>query len=304
MIINLTDTNAREIMASLLKARRNIGPANGMVFTLVVVAEAEHYGEVFEAAMDAGRAHPSRIIVALYSDSETPQLDAELHTGESVPGDIIVLRILGQLRYHADSVVLPLLLPDSPTVVWWPHNAPANLVADSLGALATRRITDAAGTPDPQAALMARAVHHAPGDSDLTWTRLTPWRALLAAALDQYPCTITGASIEAAPDNASATLLRTWLGCRLNLEVNMVHTGGPGITGVRLHTYDGDIAILREDGFMATYVVPGQVRRAVALKRRSMTQLITEELQHTDPDEVFEDVVAELMKDPRCIVES
>ena len=42
---------------------------------------------------------------------------------------------------------------------------------------------------DPrQGSAHARAVpaYH-PGNTDLAWTRLTPWRALLAAALDQQP---------------------------------------------------------------------------------------------------------------------
>lgn len=297
MIITLTDTTARQIAASLLKARRNLGPANGMVHTLVVVAEEEHYDEVLEAAMDAGRAHPSRIIVLSYTEADAPRLDAELHSGESVPGDVIVLRVYGELRAHADSVVLPLLLPDSPTVVWWPHNAPTNLAADSVGALATRRITDAAGSADPQKALLVRAANLSPGDTDLTWTRLTPWRGLIAASLDQHPCSVTGATVEAAPDNAPATLMRTWLKTRLGVEVAAVDTPGPGITAVRLHTDSGDIAVIREDGFMASYVVPSQVRRSVALKRRSMTQLLTEELQRMDPDEVFETVIAELLEE-------
>lgn len=299
MIVQLTDTTARDIAAHLLKARRNLGPANGMVFTLIVIAEPDHYDEVLAAAMDAGRTHPSRIIVVTYATAHTdvPRLDAELHSGESVPGDVIVLRFIDGLAAHADSVVLPLLLPDSPTVVWWPHNSPTNLAADPVGRLATRRVTDASGAADPQAALRLRAHNHAPGDTDLTWTRLTPWRALLAAALDQSSCTVTGASVEAASDNAPAALLRAWLALKLDVPVSHVDSSGPGITGVRLHTSDGDIAVLREDGFMASYEVPGQVRRSVALKRRNMTQLITEELQRTDPDDVFEDVIAKFIEE-------
>lgn len=298
MIVQLTNTNAHDIASALLRARRSLGPASGMVFTLVVVAEQRHFDEVLTAALDAGRAHPSRIIVVSYDKAAATGLDAELHSGESVPGDVIVLRFGGELVPHADSVVLPLLLPDSPTVVWWPHNSPRNLATDPIGRLATRRVTDAAGTDDPQAALLMRAHHHAPGDTDLTWTRLTPWRALLAAALDQYPCEITGAAVEAAPDNAPASLMRTWLGLRLGVDVEHVDSTGPGITGVRLHTATGDIAVLRDEtSFMATYIVPGQVRRLVALKRRTMTQLITEELQRMDPDDVFEAVLARLAKE-------
>ena len=38
---------------------------------------------------------------------------------------------------------------------------------------------------------LAKAYH--PGDTDLSWTRFTPWRTLLAATLDQpYPELLSG----------------------------------------------------------------------------------------------------------------
>ena len=69
-----------------------------------------------------------------------------------------------------------------------------------------------ASAPRPRAALKARAKSDSPGDTDLSWTRLTPWRALLAAALDQYPAAVTGARVEAERSNPSAELLVAWLG--------------------------------------------------------------------------------------------
>ena len=265
MIKQLTHTNAREIVAALNHERQALGPASGMVLTLIVVASPEHFVSVFAAAMEAGRAHPSRIIVCSYEPDAESGLDADLHFGESIPGDLIVLRFKGELVPHADSVVLPLLLPDAPAVVWWPYDAPADLSTDPLGSLATRRITDAVTASDPLAALAVRVENAAPGDTDLTWTRITPWRALLAAALDQYPCVPTSAVVEAAADNAPAALLAAWLQLRLDIPVKHVANEGPGITGVRMEAATGEVAIVREDGFMATYIIPGQVRRSVAL---------------------------------------
>ena len=40
-------------------------------------------------------------------------------------------------------------------------------------------------------AMHAQCASYAPGNTDLAWTRLTPWRALLAAALDQHPLKVT-----------------------------------------------------------------------------------------------------------------
>ena len=77
-------------------------------------------------------------------------------------------------------------------------------------------------------ALNARAENYLPGDTDLSWTRLTPWRALLAAALDQYPARIKSVTVEAERSNPSADLLAAWLQSRLKLDVTRKISDGPG----------------------------------------------------------------------------
>ena len=59
------------------------------------------------------------------------------------------------------------------------------------------------------------------------------------------------------------------------------------MTAVRMTTAAGDIAITRSDGLLASYTVPGQPERLVALKRRETTDLITEELRRMDDDDVY-----------------
>ena len=70
---------------------------------------------------------------------------------------------------------------------------------------------------------------------------------------------------------------------------------GPGITAVRLGTGTGDIAITRPDGLLAAYAVPGQPERRVALKRRDLTELISEELRRMDGDHVYERTLRALL---------
>ena len=72
-------------------------------------------------------------------------------------------------------------------------------------------------------------------------------------------------------------------------------SGGPGLTAVRLGTASGDIAITRPDGLLAAYAVPGQPERRVALKRRDLTELISEELRRMDADHVYERTVRALL---------
>jgi glucose-6-phosphate dehydrogenase assembly protein OpcA len=54
-----------------------------------------------------------------------------------------------------------------------------------------------------------------------------------------------------------------------------------------LTTKQGDVSITRGDGRLATLSVPGQPDRPVALKRRDLDELLSEELRRLDPDDVY-----------------
>ncbi len=284
----LTQTNASEIASEILKARRRAGsPSMGMVMTLIVVTdEGDHY-DALKAASGASREHPARIIgVIRRSARGSSKLDAEVRIGAS--GESILLRMSGELTGHAESVVLPLLLPDSPVVVWWPGKAPKDIAEDPLGSLGNRRITDIAALErGREAAMLAQAENYEPGDTDLAWTRLTPWRALLAAALDQYPAKVTGAVVAAERANPSADLLAAWLSSRLKVDVTRTNSKGPGLTAVTLETGGGEISISRPDGVLARFTTPNSPDRPVALKRRELRELLDEELRRLDPDDVY-----------------
>ena len=294
MIVDLTDTTAGAIAAALVQARHSAGvPAVGMVMTLVIVTdEADHY-DALRAALDAAREHPSRILVTILRRGRAKErLDAEVRfLGDSGPGETVVMRMHGELADHAESVLVPLLLPDAPVVVWWPGWAPAVPAKDSVGALAQRRITDAAAADDPHAELVRRSAGYQPGDTDLAWTRVTQWRSLLAAALDQPTDAVTGGVVSCEPGSPSAELLAVWLSWRLGVTLVQEESAGPGITGVRLDCADGTIEVSRPDGRVAHLMRPGQPERQVSLLRRETAEIIAEELRRLDPDEVYGEVI-------------
>jgi glucose-6-phosphate dehydrogenase assembly protein OpcA len=267
----------------------------GMVLTLIIVCDESEYASALKASMEAGREHPSRILLCVTGQGRTTSLDAEVRIGEGTPGEVVVIRMRGAVAAHPASVIRPLLLPDSPVVIWWPGKFPVNQATDELAQLAVHRLTDASAAARPLQSLRSRAENYQPGDTDLSWTRLTGWRALLAAALDQYPSKITSVVVEADHKNPSADLLSAWLQTRLRLTVERRLSDGPGITAVRLGTAAGDIAITRPDGLLASAAVPGQPERLVALKRRDITDLISEELRRMDPDNIFEATVKSLL---------
>ena len=167
MIVTLNDTTASKIGGAIVEARRTVGSGSGLVHTLICICDSSHFDAAFEAARDAARQHPSRLLMVVTTRSRKDKLDAEVHAGEGTPGDVIVLRFSGAMAKRPASVILPLLLSDSPVIAWWPFSGPDNLASDPIGALADRRITDSAADKDPCKALIRRAAHLTEGDSDL-----------------------------------------------------------------------------------------------------------------------------------------
>lgn len=293
----LLETNASAIAAEFVRARVRAGsPAMGMVMTLIVVVDEAGSHDAMTAARLASREHPARVLgVILGSPRGASVVNAQVGIGDGWSGEIALIRLKGEVVRHAESVVLPLLLPDSPVAAWWPSNPPPDPAADPLGALAQRRITDAAAaTRNKRMAMQQQCVAYAKGNTDLAWTRLTPWRALLAAALDQYHLTVTGASVTAERISPSADLLTAWLSLCLHVEVERRNSAGPGITEVVLETADGPIRISRHDGKLATFSSPGRPDRPVALKRRTVPELLGEELRRLDEDNIYAEVARHL----------
>jgi glucose-6-phosphate dehydrogenase assembly protein OpcA len=299
MMIALSDTDSASIAAEFVRARTRAGsPAMGMVLTMVIVAPEEHADQAMEMAREASHEHPARVLGVILGDARgSSQVDAQVGTGSGWTGETALIRLTGEVVKHPDSVVLPLLLPDSPVAVWWPTDAPADPATDPLGKLAQRRITDSANvTRGKSQALRAQCNAYTPGNTDLAWTRLTPWRALLAAALDQHPLKVSAATVTAERVNPSADLLTAWLRTRLKVDAVRKTSSGPGITAVEMMTAEGPIRISRPDGGLATYSSPGHPDRPIALRRRDVHELLSEELRRLDEDDIYAAVARTLVR--------
>lgn len=289
-MIELLDTNSSGIAAEFVRARTRAGsPAMGMVMTLIIVVEEDLADAAMSAARQASHEHPARVLGVILGDGRGHGVvNAQVGTGSGWTGETALIRLQGEVVKHPESVVLPLLLPDSPVACWWPADPPADPAADPLGALAQRRITDAAGAQRGRKKVIhEQCAAYAKGNTDLAWTRLTPWRALLAAALDQHQAKVIGASVASERVSPSADLLAAWLADRLKVEVSRSANGGPGITEVVMDTKEGPIRISRPDGKLATFSSPGQPDRPIALKRRDLPELLAEELRRLDEDDVY-----------------
>jgi glucose-6-phosphate dehydrogenase assembly protein OpcA len=296
MSTTLWDTNGSEIVKALSAERRAAGAlASGLALTLVVVTDEKKIAGAESAATTAAAAHPCRVLIVVRRrlDAED-RLDAEVQVGGRLgANEAVVMRMYGRLSLHAESVVLPLLASDAPVVTWWHQEPPDRLENDALGVLASRRVTDSALVEEPLKHLRRRAKDYAPGDTDLAWTRTTPWRSLLASAFDGGMPTATSAEVQAERGNASAALISGWLQARLGVRGRVTASDGPGVTAVEVR-FEGDerLRIDRPDGRLATLSRTGRPDRALPLKRRELGDLIAEELRRLDSDQPYAEALA------------
>ncbi len=294
-MIRLEDTSGGAVARAIAEERHRMGsPATGMVLTMLILTDEEYASDATEAAVLSARQHPMRILTLIPRPGRGPdQIDAQVMVGgDDGPGEVAIIRLRGDRSSHANSVVIPLLLPDTPVVAWWPADPPPVPANDPIGRHAQLRITDLSTASDVIAALAERRAGYVPGDTDLAWTRITPWRSALAAMLDQQHGKIRAATVSAEPDNPSALLLVSWLHECLNAPVGLEVSDGPGITEAVLHMGTGDLRLARPDGSVATLSRPGVPDSTIALPRRGLPELLSEELRRLDPDTVYGQALA------------
>ncbi|GAA3623977.1 glucose-6-phosphate dehydrogenase assembly protein OpcA [Microbacterium awajiense] len=301
MIIELPDTTVSKISRALVNVREEGGAvALGRVLTLIIATRHGAEEEVIEAANDASREHPMRVIVLMAGDEDLDteaRLDAEIRVGgDAGASEVVVLRPQGAAGSNRESLITGLLLPDAPVVAWWPADTPAVPSQSPIGRIAQRRITDASTKPDPAAWVGQLGDHYAPGDTDFAWTRITHWREQLAAVLDQPPYEpVTAVEVRGAADSPSTALLAAWLRLKLDVPVEYHYLDseewGGGIKSVRLTRPSGDTVLERPKTGIAVLTQPGQPVHDLAFPRRSLRECLAEELRSLDPDDLYGRVI-------------
>ena len=298
-MIALWDTTATDVAGALSAERHSSGGTSGLALNLVVIVDEKDEREAEAALTVASQAHPCRLLIVVRRDHEQdePRLDAEVVVGGRLgPCEAVVMRMHGPLSRHAESVVMPLLAPDVPVVTCWLVPPPEHTGADPLGAFADRRITYAALSGDPIEALRRRASDYTAGDTDISWTRITYWRSLIASAFDTATAPARSVQITAKANDPSAALLAGWLGSKLgvaptindtDVERNSEHLPGIGSVAFTLDN-DHEIAIDRDKAGTTVLRRTGFPDRTQTINGRTLGELLAEELRHLDPDQPYQ----------------
>lgn len=290
MIVDLPDSSTDVINKKIVELREEGGAITlGRVLTLVIAPDTEALLEdSIDAANAASREHPCRVIVVIPGDrlATDARLDAQLRVGRDAgANEVVVLRLSGPLANHASSVVTPFLLPDTPVVTWWPDVAPDVPAQDPLGQLAIRRITDATNGEDPLASIKSRLQGYTAGDTDLAWSRITYWRALLTSTLDQGPFEpIQSAVVSGLKAEPALDILAGWLASRIDGPV----TREVGELKVELVRAGETITLSRpQQGVTASLTRTGKPDALVPLARRETRECLAEDMRRLDADEIY-----------------
>jgi glucose-6-phosphate dehydrogenase assembly protein OpcA len=256
-MIGLWDTTGAEVVKALAAERRSAGGVtSGLALTLIAVVDEKRVREAEAAATIAAAAHPCRLLIVVRSDVTRPV--------NRLDAEIVVGGRLGP----CEAVVMRM-----------------------YGRLALH----AESVVMPLLALRQRAADYAPGDTDLAWTRITPWRTLVAGAFDTLEARVTGATVIAPEQDPTAALMRGWLAARLGVNPKAEPTTEyPRLRTVELTCANGDVLRLtREDG-TATFSRTGQVDRTLPLVRRPLGDELAEELRRLDADQIYGEALGAL----------
>lgn len=299
MIVTMPDTTTIDVDARLLSLREEGGVvALGRVLTLIILTSNEHIETAIQAANEASREHSCRVIVITTSPAaHSPgpvdtagRLDAEVRIGaDAGASEVVVLSPVGEASPDVDTLVNPLLLPDAPIVVWWPHEPPEALSEGLLGQLSQRRISDSLASADPISTLRQLARTYSPGDTDLSWARTTLWRGLTAATLDVLRGPAVAGVVHGNSNHPSVLLYAGWLRHGLRIPIRVQHEqGATALTGATLHLESGQVRLQRPEGESVLAIsIPGHTDQHVSLPMRRIPECLIEDLRRLDPDDTY-----------------
>jgi glucose-6-phosphate dehydrogenase assembly protein OpcA len=267
--------------------------AAGMALTatIVVAGPPDRLVEAAQALSELKDVGVRAVLIS-YGDNPAPTVRVSRHT----------VALEGLRARYLNNAVAALRLSSLPTLVWWRGGDVHNL--EGLATLADRLVLDAEDPRDAWASVETLAQTTAV--SDLRWTRLTRWRALMAhffdiadvreAASDFRTLKVEGS------DRHAARLFAGWLVSSLNSRERITpdlheKPGAPPIESVVL----GDGAqelILRLAANRTCVETAARVRglapasRVVSLGDQGLAALLGEELRIRSRDIAFERAVA------------
>jgi glucose-6-phosphate dehydrogenase assembly protein OpcA len=284
----LARNQARSLAASLHRA---------LTATMVVVGPGDRLPEAADAARELGDRLGVRVILISLGSDPSPLVQV----------DGCTIALAGLKSEYVNNAVAALRLSSLPTLVWWRGGAPAML--DGLVDLAERVVLDEQTSPE-ETWRRACALFKRASFSDLRWTRLTRWRALMAhffdvpAVRDAIP-SFTHLRV-CGTDRVSAVLFAGWLRSSLRpdspFQVDISESAGEApIEEIQL-TGPGLALTLRLAGSHTCVEAAAEgpaahaTSRIVTLGDQRLSALLADELKVRARDAAFERAVQSVVQ--------
>ncbi len=302
MIITLKDTTSSQVASRLVGVREDRGAtALGRVLTLIIVVpDSIDVDRAIEISDAASREHPCRVVVVVDNpDLEAPtRLNAQIRVGtdEVGPSDVVILEPHGDASRDLDTLVMPLVLPDTPVVTFWPDTPPENPGEHPLGEMAARRITDSRQSSCPMRTLVHLSGVYSQGDTDFAWSAVTLWRSVLATVVEEFRTSPRRIRVTGHATQPSSFLVAAWLARATGVEtVRETDPEAETITGVHFEFEDGtEVALTRRSGSSVAHLTrSGMETSFINLPRRPLQDCLMEELRRLDPDRFYARMLTE-----------
>ncbi len=229
-----SDENVKvaDVLAAIddLRKPERLPPFRTTVMTLVVLASRHANAEwAMTAVHELGGRHPARTLLLLTEPYGEPGVDAEVRLlGGSAGGtdlwfEDVALTVRGAVTEHLDSLVEPFTVADLPVVTWFVDRLPDP--RDAMLRASDVVVVDARGFGDNECFAVLAALLRERPVVDLSWVRLTPWRALLAGLFDgreTRPFLDGVQHVRVEGKRGPRHLLAGWLADRLSLDLTRI----------------------------------------------------------------------------------
>ena len=185
-----------KLWVDLGKQDPETGVLRACAMTFIVVAAEEDDPQLFgETVGELTHENPSRVIVLRVCCTGDQRLESRVYAQcwkpfgrrQQICSEIIEISASAELFGDVPQIVLGLIVPDLPIVLWSrnPDFATYRSVAGLFG-MADKVIVDSARFADPEDGLryVRELATGGTNVADLSWTRLTPWRESVAQVFE------------------------------------------------------------------------------------------------------------------------
>jgi len=307
-----------EVERALTDLRRHEQQAavrTGVLTLGCVVPDQATADQALETVADLGPRRPARTLVVITDDDgqDAQRIDATASVevveidGRAVCHELVVLRVRGPARYHVDSIIRPLTLPDLPVFIWVPAQVPT--LGDPMLAICDRLLVDTRAVADPEKALpqVVKLMRQVPV-TDLSWVRLAPWRQLLSGLFQGR----TNQPFLRGVDHASVAghfaprhMMAGWISARIGLAPEAISLEEATHMAVRLTAMSGgrqgQFSVKRpaDDRVLVAEVAvesgPSWTQ-TLRMRDRWPARALAEALTRTDADDIYRDAVTAGMR--------